>query len=292
MSHSIERNLKISIIAIFSIFLAELIGGFLFNSLALLSDAAHMFIDTFALFMAWCAIKLAHKLPTDKKTFGLHRTEVFAALINGLLLLAIIAGILYEAIQRIQSPEQVKGTGMLIIATIGLTVNLFVILKLKGHHHDINIRGAFLHVVGDTLSSILVIFGGIYIAFTGHYIVDPILSLIIVAIIGIGSLRLIKESVNILLEGTPSHININEVIREIKKVKKVRGVHYVHVWSLCSHINALSAHIDVEETLVSKTSKIIEEINERLKKFNIRHTTLQIECKRCKIREKLRHMKH
>lgn len=289
---AVEKNLKISTIAIFLIFLAELIGGFLFNSLALLSDAAHMFIDAFALFMAWSAIKLAHKPPTDKKTFGLHRTEIFAALINGFLLLAIIAGILYEAIQRIQNPEQVKGIGMLTIASVGLIINLFVILKLKGYNHDLNIKGAFLHVVGDTLSSILVIFGGIYIAFTGYYITDPILSLIIVAVIGIGSLRLIKESVNILLEGTPSHINIDEVIREIKKVKKVRGVHYVHAWSLCSHINALSAHIDVDETLVSKTSKIIEEINERLKKFNIRHTTLQIECERCKIKEKLRHMKH
>ncbi|MBL7101030.1 MAG: cation transporter [Nanoarchaeota archaeon] len=288
----IEKNLKISMIVIFLIFLAELIGGFLFNSLALLSDAAHMFVDVFALFLAWGAIKLAYKPPTEKKTYGLHRAEIFAALINGLILLVVIGIILYEAIQRLQHPEEVKSKGMLIIAGIGLIANLFVISKLKGHHHDINVKGAFLHVLGDTLSSVLIIFGGVYIMLTGNFIVDPILSILIVLIISIGSFKLIKESVNILLEGTPKHINIDEVIKEIKKVKKVKGVHYVHVWSVCSHINALSAHIDIDESLISKTSEIIKEVNKRLKRFEIKHTTLQLECQECKVKEKLKHIKH
>lgn len=290
---STERNLKISMIAVLLIFIAELIGGLLFNSLALLSDAAHMFLDVFALSMAWGAMKLACRPPTDKKTYGFHRTEIFAALINGLTLLMITAVILYEAIKRIQNPEQVRSTGMLVIAAIGLAANLFVMFKLKGHdHHDINIRGAFLHVLGDTLSSVLIIFGGVYMIFTKNYVIDPILSLAIVAIIGIGSFKLIKESLNILLEGTPSHINLDEVVKEIKKVKKVKGVHSIQIWCVCSHINALSAHIDVDEPLVAKTSEIIREINERLERFGIKHTTLQIECQRCKVKDKLKHIKH
>lgn len=290
---SVEKNLKTSIVIISAFFLAELIGGFMFNSLALLSDAAHMFLDVFALFMTWGTIKLACRPPTEKKTFGLHRTEIFAALINGLTLLMITAVILYEAVKRIQNPEPVRSTGMLIIAAIGLIANLFVMFKLKGHeHHDINVRGAFLHVLGDTLSSVFIIFGGVYMLFTKNYIIDPVLSLAIVIIIGVGSFNLIKESLNILLEGTPSHISLDEVVKEIKKVKKVRGVHYIHIWSICSHINALSAHIDIDEPLVSKSSKIIEEINERLKKFNIRHTALQLECQRCKVKGKLKHIKH
>lgn len=290
---SVEKNLKTSIIVISIFFLAELIGGFLFNSLALLSDAAHMFLDVFALFMTWGTIKLARKPPTEKKTFGLHRTEIFAALINGLTLLIITIVILYEAINRIQNPEPVRSTGMLIIAAIGLAANLFVMFKLKSHnHHDLNVRGAFLHVLGDTLSSALIIFGGVYMLYTKNYVIDPILSLAIVIIIGVGSFKLIKESLNILLEGTPGHINLDEVVKEIKKVKKVRGVHYIHVWGICSHINALSAHVDIDEPLVSKSSKIIEEINDRLKKFNIRHTALQLECQRCKVKDKLKHIKH
>jgi cobalt-zinc-cadmium efflux system protein len=173
---------------------------------------------------------------------------------------------------------------MLVVAAIGLTVNLFVTFTLRGHH-DLNMRGAYLHVMGDTLSSFGVIIGGILIILTGNYLVDPILSILIAAVIIYGSVRLIKESVDILMERTPKHIDVDSLKGEITKVRGVIDIHDLHVWSICSNVHALNAHILVDSISVRDTEKITSEIKRHiLDKFHIDHVTLQFECSNCEIK--------
>jgi len=179
---------------------------------------------------------------------------------------------------------------MLVVAAIGLVANLFAAFKLHGHK-DMNIRGAYLHVIGDTLSSFAVIAGAIVMRFTGLMVIDSIISLLIVAVLLFSVFRLLSEAFNVLLEGTPKGIKLDDVIAEMESIKGVKGVHSVHLWAICSHINVLSAHVEVDEPYVKNTGKIIRQVNKKLQKFNIKHTTLQFECKKCKI-PKLRHIRH
>jgi len=263
--------------------IAEIIGGLLSNSLALLSDAGHMFTDTLALALSFFAMKFASMPATEKKTFGFYRLEILAALLNGITLVIISLYIMYEAYQRILNPQPVAGTLMLIVAVIGLIVNIIGALFLMKHHEtNLNIRGAFLHIIGDAVSSVGVIAGGIIILYTGWYLIDPILSILIALGIIAGAIGLVSESVSILLESAPSHINVAAVAEEIAKIAGVREAYHVHVWTITSGVYALSAHVIIDDRPVSGSRELLDAIRQRLiDRFKIMHSTIQLECERC-----------
>ncbi|MEK7395349.1 MAG: cation diffusion facilitator family transporter [Candidatus Poribacteria bacterium] len=264
----------------FATLIAEVIGGILTNSLALLSDAAHVFADVFALVLSWVAVYLTTLPATNRRTYGYHRAEVLAAFFNGASLLAISGWIFYEAYNRLLNPEPVKSLQMLIIAAVGLLVNLGVaLLFLKESHDNLNVKSAFLHVIGDALSSAGVIIGGIIMTFTKWYLVDPILSFVIGAVILLGAFRITREALHILLEGTPRNINLDEVTKEIKELGFIKEVHDLHIWSIRSDYSALSAHVLVDAQSVRAMQNTLSAIGNMLKeKFGIFHTTIQIEC--------------
>lgn len=294
IDRGITRGFIFAIILTAVTLLAEAIGGWWTNSLALLSDAAHVFMDLFALGLSLMAIFLANRPADDERTFGWHRAEVFASLINGSTLLVIAIGILFEAWERFSHPEAVKSKEMFIIAVIGLVANLVAASRLHGHSHDdLNVRSAFLHVVGDAIASVGVIIGGIIMLYTEWFVVDAIISGVIALIIGWGSFRIIREASHILLEGVPRGISVKEVVERMRAVDGVNDVHHVHVWSICSHISALSAHIDIEPDYRLRQGEIIGEIEQMLDHdYHITHSTLQGECSRCVTGPVIQQLKH
>ncbi len=210
LDRSITRGFGLAIALTAVTLVAETFGGIWTNSLALLSDAAHVFMDLFALALSLMAIKLAARPATDRRTYGWHRAEIFASLINGATLILIGVGILREAWVRLLHPEVVKSKEMFIIAVIGLVMNLAAASRLHHHsHEDLNVRSAFLHVLGDAVASVGVIVGGLVMLFTHWYVLDAVISMAIVLIIGWGSLRILREAGHILLEGVPPHVDIN-----------------------------------------------------------------------------------
>ena len=251
-------------------------------------------MDLFALVLSLTAIHLARYPASDTRTYGWHRAEIFASLINGSTLLLIAFGILGEAWGRLIHPEAVKSKEMFIIATIGLVMNLVAASRLHGHSHDdLNVRSAFLHVLGDAIASVGVIIGGIIMLYTGWFIIDALISVAIVLIISWGAIRILREAGHILLEGVPSHIDINELVARMKTVAGVSNVHHLHVWSICSHITALSAHIDIEPDYRLRQSEIIGNLEELLDhEFHITHTTLQGECSKCTTGPVIQQLKH
>ena len=283
LDSSISRGFRLAIALTVVTLVAEVAGGFWTNSLALLSDAAHVFMDLVALGLSLLAIRLARVPASDTRTYGWHRAEIFASLINGLTLLIIAAGILHEAWQRFFHPEAVKSKEMFVIATVGLIMNLVAASALHRHaHDDLNVRSAFLHVVGDAIASVGVIIGGVVMLYTNWYVVDAVVSAAIVVIIAFGALRLLREAGHILLEGVPPGIDLNTVVARMRGVAGVNDIHHLHVWSICSHITALSAHIDVEPEYRQRQGEIVGALEELLEHdYHITHTTLQVECSRC-----------
>jgi cobalt-zinc-cadmium efflux system protein len=274
--------------------IAELIGGFWTNSLALLSDAAHVFMDLFALILSLAAIHLARFPASDTRTYGWHRAEIFASLINGTTLLLIAFGILGEAWNRLLQPEAVKSKEMFIIAIIGLIMNLIAASRLHGHSHDdLNVRSAFLHVLGDAIASVGVIIGGIIMLYTEWFVLDALISMVIVLIISWGAIRILREAGHILLEGVPKHIDINKLVDKMRTVEGVNDIHHLHVWSICSHITALSAHIDIEPDYRLRQGEIIGTLEQMLDHdYHITHTTLQGECSSCPTGPVIQQLKH
>lgn len=277
------RPLKITLVVILIVMIAEVIGGLLSNSLALLGDAGHMLVDALALSLSLFAISIARRPATLTKTFGYHRVEIMAALANGTILILVSLYIFYEAFQRFSEPPPIQTPMMLIIATIGLAANLAGILLLRRvSRKNLNIKAAFLHIVGDLISSVGVIIAGIIILFTGWYIADPIIAILIGGIILWGAVRLVRQSVDILLETVPNHIRIEKVIESIKQVNGVEDVHDIHIWTITSGIHAMSSHLIIEDQMVSKSEEVVATVNNKLvKRFNITHTTLQLECRKC-----------
>jgi cobalt-zinc-cadmium efflux system protein len=294
LDQSITRGFILAIGLTAITLVAELIGGFWTNSLALLSDAAHVFMDLFALILSLAAIHLAKFPASDTRTYGWHRAEIFASLINGLTLLLIAFGILGEAWDRMLHPEAVKSKEMFIIATIGLVMNLIAASRLHGHaHDDLNVRSAFLHVIGDAIASVGVIIGGVIMLYTQWYVLDALISMVIVLIIGWGAIRILREAGHILLEGVPKHISINELVDKMRTVKGVNDIHHLHVWSICSHITALSAHVDIEPDYRLRQGEIIGELEQMLDHdYHITHTTLQGECSKCLTGPVIQQLKH
>jgi cobalt-zinc-cadmium efflux system protein len=283
LDQSITGRFKYAIAITALTLLAEVFGGIWTNSLALLSDAAHVFLDLFALILSLVAIKLSSHPATDTRTFGWHRAEVFASFINGITVFLIAIAISYEAIQRFFSPQEIKSVPMFIIAIVGLVMNLLAASALHQHSHDdLNVRSAFLHVLSDAAISVGVIAAGIAIHFTGWIVLDPLISIVIGCTIFGGAWRVLRESTHILLEGTPRGLNTSEVVAAIREVEGVNEVHHFNLWTICSHILALSAHIDIKPEYKDNQAGVLRDIEEILfDKYHISHTTLQVECTRC-----------
>ncbi|AAR33819.1 cation transporter [Geobacter sulfurreducens] len=283
LDRSITGRLKYAIALTALTLVAEIVGGIWTNSLALLSDAAHVFLDLFALVLSLAAIKLASYPASDTKTFGWHRAEVFASFINGATVFLMALGIFYEAVGRLMNPEAVKSLPMLLIATLGLVMNLISATALHGHSHDdLNVRSAFLHVVGDAAASVGVIVGGLIMYFTGWYVLDALISIGIGCVIFAGSWRVLREAAHILLEGVPRGMSTQQVANEMAGVEGVNAVHQMNIWTICSHILALSAHVDVKPEYKGQQAEVLRQIEQLLfERYHITHTTLQAECTRC-----------
>lgn len=277
------RRLKITLVIVLSVMVVEILGGIFSGSLALLSDAGHMLVDALAIGLSLFAMAVARRPATATKTFGYHRVEILAALANGTLLVLAAAYIFYEAYQRFSEPPDINTPLMLIVAVIGLIANLGgVILLNKVSHHSLNVKAAFWHIIGDTVSSVGVIIAGIIILLTGWYLADTIVALVIGVIILYGAGKIVSESVNILLEAVPKHIEPARVVAMIKNIPGVNEVHDIHIWTITSNIYALSAHLVIDDQMVSKSIDIVRSVRRELdRRFNITHTTLQPECKSC-----------
>lgn len=293
---AVENRFILSMLLTAAILVAELIGGFWTGSLALLSDAAHVFMDVFALVLSYLALRLSALPADDRHTYGFHRLEVIAALINGVTLGAIAIEIFTESWTRWFSPEPIKSAEMMVIAVIGLVVNLVVAFVLGGHAHeheheegeeeheeaeDLNVRSAFLHVVGDAVSSVGVIVAAGIIWLTGWTWVDPLMSVFIGILIVVSSWRVLKGSLHILVEGVPEHLSVEKIGQSMASVEGVLDVHDLHVWSICSEHVALSAHVITADQKLTDGDGIMAELKARLKKFGIEHTTIQFECEAC-----------
>jgi cobalt-zinc-cadmium efflux system protein len=257
--------------------LAEAVGGWFTNSLALLADAGHMLTDVAALTLTLAAIWFATRPATSKKTFGYYRLEILAAFVNGIALVLISLWIIYEAVERWSAPPEVKGFELTVIAAGGLVINIICAWLLHGgHEHDLNLRGAWLHVIGDALGSVAAIVAGVLILSFGWLWADAASSVLISLIIIFGAWNLIKESVNVLLEGTPAHINLTAVEDAIRGTENVRDVHDLHVWTITSGMEALSVHVVHEETISQKS--LLQNIKTKLHdEFGIDHLTIQME---------------
>lgn len=283
-SHSHERRgaesvrkLKLALALTAVYMFAEAVGGWLTNSLALLADAGHMLTDVAALSLTLAAIWFASRPATPKKTFGYYRLEILAAFVNGIALVLISLWVIYEAYERWQTPPEIKGTALTIIAVGGLLVNIVCAGLLHGDHaHDLNMRSAWLHVIGDALGSVTAIAAGVLIVSFGWLWADAASSVLISLIIIVGAWNLIKESVNVLLEGTPAHINLKAVEETIRSTENVEDVHDLHVWTITSGMEALSVHIIHRDEVSQKA--LLQTVRAKLHdEFGIDHLTIQME---------------
>lgn len=277
-SHTNNRRRLVWVISLtVAYLLAEVVGGILTNSLALLSDAGHMLADVAALALTLLALWFAARPITLRKTYGYYRMEILAALANGVTLVVISLLIAYEAFHRIKSPQSVEGFDMLLIAIGGLMVNAISAWMLhSASEENLNMRGAFLHILGDALGSVGAIVAGLVIWQWGWTIADPIISVLMCLLILYSSWQLIRESVNILLEGTPPHISTRAVVESMHEVPGVIDVHDLHIWTITSGKDALSAHVTLEPGAPHRST--LEALQEQLlKDFNIGHVTIQIE---------------
>lgn len=265
------------------ILVVEFAGGLISHSLALLADAGHILTDVFALGLAWFAVEQS-KRPADKRrSYGYQRVSILAALVNSVTLVIIVIAIAYEAVRRLASPEPVQGEVVIVTALIGIAVNSFVIFGLRGENKSLNMRAAFLHVAGDIGASVGVVIAGAVILLTGWLYIDPILSLGIASLIAWGAWRIVRETVNLLLEGTPSDIDLAAVTDEIRHTDQVVSIHDLHVWALSSEDMALSVHVVVGDLPLGDAEHVVRDLEGRLcGRFDIGHTTIQVEsCHPC-----------
>ncbi len=276
-----NRGMAIALGIVITMMIVEVVGGILSNSLALIGDAGHMLVDALALSLSLFALNLATRPATSTRTYGFHRAEIMAALTNGAILAVVAAFIFFEAYQRFRDPPEIRSGLMLIVAVLGLVANLAGIFLLRRSHQvSLNVRAAFFHIIGDTISSVGVIAAGLIIALTGWSYADPIIAIVIGIIILVGAVQLLRESSDILLEAVPKHIEMDKVLQVAKTVPGVEDIHDLHVWTITSGIYALSAHVIVKDVMMSNTRQILDDIGSRMEKeFGISHTTLQLECK-------------
>jgi len=263
--------------------IVEGIAGIWSNSLALWTDAAHNLTDVLALALSWHALTLAARPANAGKTFGYHRVGILAALVNSTTLAVIALGIFYEAYHRLLAPPQVQAQILTGVAALAFVVNLGTALLIRrGGQHDLNMRSAFVHLAGDAASTFAAILAGIGIALTGFQWLDPGVSLLISALILWNAWSIIRETMNILLEGAPRDLDVGAILRDLKRVNRVRGVHDLHVWSITQSMRSLSAHVATDDIPLSASAAIQREIEELLfHRYGIAHATVQFECAEC-----------
>ena len=275
-----KRHLLLTLVLTGTVMVVEVIGGLMTGSLALLSDAGHMFTHALALIISYGAIAIADRPVSAHRSFGLYRIEVLAALFNSLTMFIVGGVIIFEAINRFLHPRPIQSTEMFVIACIGLAVNLAsaVILSRVGHG-DLNIRSAFLHMMGDTASSVGVVACAILIHFTGWIQSDPLVSLLIAGIIIYWGYQLLRDSCNILLETTPKHLDVDDVASVIcSEIPEVQQLHDIHIWEITSHMYSMTAHALTADIRVSETHNILERISKLVReRFHINHANIQFE---------------
>ena len=270
------RSLRIALVLTAILLVVEAIGGFVSNSIALLADAGHMLTDVAALGLALFVAWFSRQPETPQKTFGYLRWEILAAFLNGSTLLLISAWILWEAITRFSAPVPIQGGLMLAVATGGLIVNIIAARVLVGSStHNMNARGAYLHVLGDLLASVGTIVAAVLIRYTGWLMADPIASILTTVLIISGAWRLVRESVDILLESTPAHIPLPAVRGQLEAIPGIESVHDLHVWAVTPAVVAMSAHCIVREP--GQHQHVLEHIHDAMQLFGIQHVTIQLE---------------
>jgi cobalt-zinc-cadmium efflux system protein len=276
-------GLKVALALTCVVLAIELIGGLLSHSLALLADAGHVLTDVFALGLAWFAVTASRRPADKRRSYGYHRVSILAALVNSLTLIVIVAAIAYEAIRRLGHPEPVQGGLVIVTALVAIAINSFVVLSLRRDAHSLNSRAALLHVAGDLGAAAGVVVAGAVILLTGWLYIDPLLSLGIAVLIAFGAWRIVRETVNLLMEGTPREIDLEAVTEEIAGSELVTSVHDLHVWALSSDEMALSCHVVVGDCPLGDAEHVVRDLEQRLcERFDIGHTTIQVEsCHPC-----------
>jgi cobalt-zinc-cadmium efflux system protein len=273
--------LSIGLTAAFVVF--EIIAGFFANSLALLTDAAHNVTDVLALALTWWALWVTTKPATSGKTYGYHRAGILVALVNSTSLVIVALGIFYEAYHRLLAPPQVNADVLIGVGVVAVLINLVTALMIRrGSKADLNLRSAFVHLMGDVLSTVGAVLAGIAIRFTGLNWLDPLVSIFIGLLILWNAWGILRESVNILMEATPADVDAQAVVDSIMHVEGVRGVHDLHIWSITHGLRTLSAHILTDDIPISAGAKIQAAVSELLtSQYGIGHATLQLECIDC-----------
>lgn len=279
-----QRILQLSLVATLVYVLVTFIAGLRAHSLALISEAGHNVSDALALLLSFVAVYFQARPATDQKTFGYHRAGVLAAFLNALTLIVIAVVIAIEAVHRLQDPVAVQPRVMMLVAAAGVVMNGIIAALLWSAAKDVNIRSTFVHMLGDTLSTAAVILGGAGILLSGMNWIDPVLSLIIAALILWSSISIVRETLNILLEGTPRGVSLPEIRSSLAAIQGVEEVHDLHVWSLGSQMRALASHVTIADIPPSESNRILEEIRSTLlARFQIHHTTIQFEHAACEV---------
>ncbi len=282
-----EKNLFITMALNIFITFVQIIGGIISGSLSLISDAMHNFSDAIAIVVTYIALKLSKKPKTPKYTFGLKRAEIIAAVINASTLIIISFFLIREALERLNNPNEITGSLMLVVAVVGFIPNVVGALLLKkGSEKNINIRAAYFHLISDAVSSIAIIIGAIFIIFYKVYWIDPILTILIALYILIEAYKILKESIDILMMSNTEGIDLNEIKLFAENISGVINIHHIHLWKLSDNETHFEAHIEVEDMAVSKTADIQNLIEHELhERFEINHTTLQFECDKCDVKK-------
>jgi cobalt-zinc-cadmium efflux system protein len=278
-----SATLKVALALTCVVLLVELAGGLAAHSLALLSDAGHVLTDVFALGLAWFAVAQAKRPADQRRSYGYHRVSILAALVNAVTLIVIVLVIAVEAVRRLANPEPVQGGIVIVAALAGIAINAFVAFGLRRETHNLNTRAALLHVTGDIGASIGVVIAGAIILLTGWLAIDPLLSIGIAVLIAFGAWRIVRETVNLLMEGTPRDINLAAVTNEITGTQLISSMHDLHVWALSSDEMALSVHVVVDDCPLGEAEHVVRDLERRLcDRFAIGHTTIQVEsCHPC-----------
>jgi cobalt-zinc-cadmium efflux system protein len=282
-AHDVGHRLGLAFWLTAVILVAEVVGAYLSGSLALLADAGHVLTDLGALGLAWFATRLSARPASAVHTFGFHRSGILAALANAVTLLVMAILISIEAVQRIGDPHPVAAMTMLPVAVIGLAVNVGLGVYLARSGADnVNVQAAMMHVIGDALASVGVIAAGVIIWQTGWMAIDPILSVLISVMIAVGAWRIVTETVTVLMEGVPKHIDVLQVSTALQGIEGVREIHDLHVWTIGSGLTALSCHVLIEDQHLSQGASIIQRMTDMLgDRFQIHHVTIQPECQSC-----------
>jgi cobalt-zinc-cadmium efflux system protein len=278
------RRLSFSLGLTAAFVVIEVVAGIFSNSLALLTDAAHNFTDVIALGLSWYALNLAAKPAHAGKTFGYHRVGILVALVNSTTLILIALGIFYEASRRFLSPPEVNAPILIGVGIVAFIINLITALLIKkGSENDLNLRSAFLHLMGDVLSTLGAVIAGVLIFFTQWNWLDPFVSVLIGGFILFSAWGILRQAIHILLESAPENVNMSQMVNEIRTVDGVRDIHDLHVWSINENLRMLSAHVVTDNITVGEGKLIQQNINEMLAHgYNIQHATLQLECEGCR----------